>query len=76
MAYPANPIPSLKNKKDPQPPGKIDLIIDLKIKKTFYLKILQIKIVSFFSKKTAEGMLENFDINKFVRIVRSNRKSN
>ena len=45
-----------------------NVTINLKIKKTIYLKILQIKIVSFFSKKKAEEMYNNLNGNDFVKL--------
>ena len=45
-----------------------NVTINLKIKKTIYLKILQIQIVSFFSKKKAEEMDNNLDGNDFVKL--------
>lgn len=45
-----------------------NVTINLKIKKTIYLKILQIKIVSFFSKKKAEEKYNNLDGNDFVKL--------
>ena len=45
-----------------------NVTIHLKIKKTIYLKILQIKIVSFFSKKKAEEMYNNLNGNDFVKL--------
>ena len=45
-----------------------NVTINLKIKKTIYLKILQIQIVSFFSKKKAEEMYNNLDGNDFVKL--------
>lgn len=45
-----------------------NVTINLKIKKTIYLKILQIKIVSFFSKKKAEEMYINLNGNDFVNL--------
>lgn len=45
-----------------------NVTINLIIKKTIYLKILQIKIVSFFSKKKAEEMYNNLDGNDFVKL--------
>lgn len=46
--------------------GKVT--IDLKIKKTMYLKFLQIKIVGLFSKKKAADMLNNLNGNKYVKV--------
>lgn len=45
-----------------------NVTINLKIKKAIYLKILQIKIVSFFSKKKAEEMYINLNGNDFVKL--------
>lgn len=45
-----------------------NVTINLKIKKTIYLKILQIKIVSFLSRKKAEEMYNNLDGNDFVKL--------
>lgn len=45
-----------------------NVTINLKIKKTIYLKILQTKIVSFFSKKKAEEMYNNLNGNDFVKL--------
>lgn len=45
-----------------------NVTIHLKIKKTIYLKILQIKIVSFFSKKKAQEMYNNLNGNDFVKL--------
>ncbi|MGL9878049.1 hypothetical protein IGJ25_002637 [Enterococcus sp. DIV0240d] len=45
-----------------------NVTINLKFKKTIYLKILQIKIVSFFSKKKAEEMYNNLNGNDFVKL--------
>lgn len=45
-----------------------NVTIHLKIKKTIYFKILQIKIVSFFSKKKAEEMYNNLNGNDFVKL--------
>lgn len=45
-----------------------NVTIHLKIKKTIYLKILQIKIVSFFSKKKVEEMYNNLNGNDFVKL--------
>jgi len=42
--------------------------IVLKVKKTIYLKLLQIKIVSLFNKKKSEDMYNNLNGNDYVKI--------
>ncbi len=43
--------------------------INLKVKKVFYLKILQIKLISMFKKDKAKQMLNELDGNKYVKVL-------